>query len=94
MRSDEEVMLEGKMKMLKRFEKKRERDGLKSRRERSRPLVVREVKPLPQATAEGSGRDQYVTRSESNTWNGEGWLRDSVIESLKGMIWLAGREGV
>lgn len=52
-----------------------------------------EVKLLPQATAESGGRDQYVTRSGSNTWNGEGWLRESVIEGLKGMIWLAGREG-
>ncbi|KAJ1326078.1 anaphase-promoting complex subunit 1 [Microdochium nivale] len=26
------------------------------------------------------------------SWQGEGWLRDSVIESLKGAIWLAGKE--
>ncbi|KXJ89990.1 hypothetical protein Micbo1qcDRAFT_148831 [Microdochium bolleyi] len=30
--------------------------------------------------------------SRDISWQGEGWLRDSVIESLKGAIWLAGRE--
>ncbi|KAK7935849.1 Negative regulator of mitosis [Apiospora marii] len=29
----------------------------------------------------------------NHEWVGESWLRDSVVESLKGMIWLAGREG-
>ncbi|KAK8136208.1 Negative regulator of mitosis [Apiospora sp. TS-2023a] len=29
----------------------------------------------------------------NHKWIGESWLRDSVVESLKGMIWLAGREG-
>ncbi|KAK8038255.1 Negative regulator of mitosis [Apiospora phragmitis] len=36
----------------------------------------------------------HTKMGENNhEWLGESWLRDSVVESLKGMIWLAGREG-
>ncbi|ORY67122.1 uncharacterized protein BCR38DRAFT_364356 [Pseudomassariella vexata] len=30
---------------------------------------------------------------EEDGWDGEGWLRASVVEGLKGMVWLAGRTG-
>ncbi|OTB03192.1 hypothetical protein M426DRAFT_180859 [Hypoxylon sp. CI-4A] len=30
--------------------------------------------------------------SRDTRWNGEGWLRESIVEGLKGAVWLAGRE--
>lgn len=39
--------------------------------------------------SEGSKRVQ----TEGLGWNNEGWLRESVIEGLKGKVWLAEREG-
>ena len=47
-RSEEEVLLENRMKTLKRFERKRDRDGLKARRGRSRPLADRKAEALPE----------------------------------------------
>jgi anaphase-promoting complex subunit 1 len=33
--------------------------------------------------------DQDATVEDGGVW----WMRDSVIENLKGMVWLASREG-
>ncbi|KAJ3574769.1 hypothetical protein NPX13_g4260 [Xylaria arbuscula] len=30
--------------------------------------------------------------SDKNGWSGDGWLRESIIEGLKGGVWLAGKE--
>lgn len=32
-------------------------------------------------------------KEDDRGWNNELWLRESIVESLKGMIWLAGRDG-
>ncbi|KAM5351805.1 hypothetical protein ACJ41O_004528 [Fusarium nematophilum] len=37
----------------------------------------------------GEHEEQAATSEEEGVW----WMRDSVIENLKGMVWLAGREG-
>ncbi|KAH7028879.1 uncharacterized protein B0I36DRAFT_244623 [Microdochium trichocladiopsis] len=36
--------------------------------------------------------DKHGAAPEEITWQGEGWLRQSIVEGLKGAIWLAGRE--
>ncbi|KAI1344392.1 hypothetical protein F5Y15DRAFT_366483 [Xylariaceae sp. FL0016] len=36
------------------------------------------------------GRDSVESR-ETISWAGDGWLRESVVEELKGSVWLAGR---
>ncbi|KAH8673521.1 hypothetical protein BX600DRAFT_378217 [Xylariales sp. PMI_506] len=37
--------------------------------------------------------DEANEANDDTSWSGEGWLRESVVDELKGMIWLAGREG-
>lgn len=37
-------------------------------------------------------KGEGVEKHGDITWQGEGWLRQSIVESLKGAIWLAGRE--
>lgn len=37
--------------------------------------------------------DDQQAKKEDTGWNNEGWLRESIIEGLKGKVWLAGREG-
>ncbi|KAI1854967.1 hypothetical protein JX266_001085 [Neoarthrinium moseri] len=37
----------------------------------------------------GGGGNQVL---EDTTWNSEGWLRGSIVEELKGKVWLTGRE--
>ncbi|KAK7753388.1 Anaphase-promoting complex subunit 1 [Diatrype stigma] len=41
---------------------------------------------------EGGGKDAATGESTKIDWNGEGWLRESVVEGLKGSLWLASRE--
>lgn len=40
----------------------------------------------------GGGKDEAVGVLTKIDWNGEGWLRESVVEGLKGSLWLASRE--
>ncbi|RYP81134.1 hypothetical protein DL769_002143 [Monosporascus sp. CRB-8-3] len=41
---------------------------------------------------EGDGGGAGVGESKRIGWEGEGWLRESVVEELKGSVWMAGRE--
>ncbi|KAH9905946.1 hypothetical protein F4778DRAFT_685792 [Xylariomycetidae sp. FL2044] len=43
-------------------------------------------------TAAASSSADEAARKAWVSWTGEGWLRDSIIEELKGGVWLAGRE--
>ncbi|KAI0398015.1 hypothetical protein F5Y17DRAFT_413177 [Xylariaceae sp. FL0594] len=54
--------------------------------ERERGQQVREGK-----RAEGTAGASTASANLTG-WSGDGWLRESVIESLKGRVWLAGRE--
>ncbi|KAK4244968.1 hypothetical protein C7999DRAFT_16812 [Corynascus novoguineensis] len=44
-------------------------------------------------TQEATSAEQEKTTDEITAMDGAWWLRDSAIEELKGMTWLAGREG-
>ncbi|RYP39610.1 hypothetical protein DL768_010699 [Monosporascus sp. mg162] len=42
--------------------------------------------------AEGDGGGAGIGEPKRIGWEGEGWLRESVVEELKGSVWMAGRE--
>ncbi|KAI1492285.1 hypothetical protein F5X96DRAFT_627556 [Biscogniauxia mediterranea] len=40
----------------------------------------------------GEDNDNSSKETDTIDWTGEGWLRESIVEDLKGGVWLAGRE--
>ena len=68
-------------------------------RERSGDARASDGDSVEKDQGKGKGKDDNRNRGVSTkkgkgkiNWGAEGWLRDSVVEGLKGSIWLAGRE--
>lgn len=60
--------------------------------DRSQQQSEEKDKGEPEVEQDSDNKAKEKGKGKVIDWGGEGWLRESVVEGLKGSIWLAGRE--